>query len=184
MAPLSYLRPLTSNDAEGLLGLRVKNRDFLNQWEPVKPARYFTLSEQRRELEYGEQMQREDRRYVFGVFMTEDDVLVGRISVDNVVRGAWQNATMGYFIDREHNGRGLGTEAVTAAVRFAFEEAQLHRVQAGVMPRNAASIRVLEKVGFRYEGMAARYLNINGIWEDHHLYAVTVEDVAAQLKSS
>ena len=184
MAALSYLRPLTANDAEILLGLRVKNRDFLNQFEPVKPVRYFTLTEQRRELEHGEQMSREDRRYVFGVFLTDGDVLVGRISVDNVVRGAWQNATIGYFIDREHNGRGLGTEAVKAAIRFAFQDAHLHRLQAGVMPRNVASIRVLEKAGFRYEGMATRYLNINGMWEDHNLYAVTVEDVAAELRKS
>lgn len=184
MAALSYLRPLTANDAEALLKLRVKNRDFLNQFEPVKPVRYFTLSEQRRELEYGEQMTREDRRYVFGVYLAEGDVLVGRISVDNVVRGAWQNATIGYFIDRENNGRGLGTEAVTAAIRFAFEVAKLHRLQAGVMPRNVASVRVLEKAGFRYEGVAARYLNINGVWEDHNLYAVTVEDVEAELRSS
>ncbi len=184
MAALSYLRPLTANDAEALLGLRVKNRDFLNLFEPVKPVRYLTLSEQRRELEYGEEMRREDRRYVFGVHLTEGDVLVGRISVDNVVRGAWQNATIGYFIDRENNGRGLGTEAVTAAIRFAFEEAQLHRLQAGVMPRNVASIRVLEKSGFRFEGMAARYLNINGVWEDHKLYAVTVEDVETELRKS
>ncbi len=73
------------------------------------------------------------------------------------------------------NGRGYMTEAVRCAVRFAFEDANLHRVQAGVMPRNPGSIRVLEKVGFRYEGFARHYLQIDGVWEHHNLYAVTRE---------
>ena len=177
MAALSYLRPLTVDDAEALLGLRLKNKDFLIPFEPEKPERYFTLTEQRRELEIGDEARLQDLRYVFGVYLAENDGLVGRISLDNVVRGAWQNATLGYFIDREHNGRGLGTEAVTLAVRVAFQEIELHRVQAGVMPRNIASIRVLEKAGFRYEGMSPRYLRINGVWEDHNLYAITTEDL-------
>ncbi len=174
---LSYLRRLTIDDAEALLGLRLKNKDFLTPFEPEKPDRYFTLTEQRRELEIGDEARRQDLRYVFGVYLVENDDLVGRISIDNVVRGAWQNATLGYFIDREHNGRGLGTEAVTQAVRLAFVEIRLHRVQAGVMPRNIASIRVLEKSGFRYEGLSPRYLRINGVWEDHKMYAVTTEDL-------
>ncbi len=177
MAWVTYLRPLTVGDAEALLALRVKNQTFLAQFEPTKPQRYFTLTEQRRELEIGDQARRQDLRYVFGVYLTDGDVLVGRISVDNVVRGAWQNATLGYFIDRDNNGRGLGTEAVRHALGFAFEEAGLHRVQAGVMPRNLASIRVLEKAGFRYEGFSPRYLKINGVWEDHKMYAVTIEDL-------
>jgi ribosomal-protein-alanine N-acetyltransferase len=168
---------LTVGDAEALLGLRLKNKDFLTPFEPEKPERYFTLTEQRRELEVGDEARRQDLRYVFGVYLTDGDTLVGRISIDNVVRGAWQNATLGYFIDRDHNGRGLGTEAVTQTVRWAFEEAELHRVQAGVMPRNVASIRVLEKAGFRYEGTSPRYLKINGVWEDHNMYAITTEDL-------
>ena len=171
-----YLRPLEVGDAEALLGLRLKNRAFLAPFEPQRPPRLFTLSEQRRELEYEAIARREDRRYVFGVFTAEGETLVGRISVDNVVRGAWQNATLGYFVDQDHNGRGIGTAAVRDAVRFAFGEAGLHRVQAGVMPRNVASIRVLEKVGFRFEGISERYLQINGVWEDHNMYAVTVEE--------
>lgn len=176
MAALSYLRGLEPSDAEELLGLRLKNRAWLQAFEPVRPERMWTLSEQRRELEIEAELRSEDRRYVHGIFLSDDDRLVGRVSLDNIVRGAWQNATIGYFVDQEHNGRGVATRAVIDAVRFAFREIGLHRVQAGVMPRNVASIRVVEKAGFRYEGLAPRYLQINGVWEDHNMYAITVED--------
>lgn len=103
---------------------------------------------------------------------------MGRVALDNVVLGAWHNATIGYFIDEQHNGRGLATSAVRLVCKFGFEDAGLHRIQAGVMPRNAASARVLEKVGFRREGLAKRYLFIAGAWEDHDIYALTTEDWA------
>jgi len=115
-----------------------------------------------------------DARYAFGIYAGGD--LVGRISLDNIVRGAWQNATIGYFVDESHNGHGIGTIAVRNAVAFGFEEIRLHRLQAGVMPRNVASIRILEKVGFRYEGTSPRYLQINSVWEDHNMYAITSEE--------
>jgi ribosomal-protein-alanine N-acetyltransferase len=171
-----YLRAFEPSDAEELRGLRLKNRVWLQAFEPIRPERMWTLSEQRRELELEGDLRREDRRYVHGIFLSDDDRLVGRVSLDNVVRGAWQNATLGYFVGQEHNGRGIATHAVVDAVRFAFRDIGLHRVQAGVMPRNVASIRVVEKAGFRYEGLSPRYLQINGVWEDHNMYAITVEE--------
>ena len=176
MTPACYLRALEPADAEELLGLRLKNRVWLQAFEPIRPGRMWTLSEQRRELELESELRREDRRHVHGIRLTGDDRLVGRISLDNIVRGAWQNATIGYFVDQEHNGRGIATQAVKDAVRFAFKDIGLHRVQAGVMPRNIGSIRVLEKAGFRFEGLSPRYLQINGVWEDHNMYAITLED--------
>lgn len=168
------LRPFTRDDAEALLGLRIKNRSFLIPFEPERGVNIYTLSAQRRQVAGDEEGFETGRRFAFGIYV--GDLLVGRVSLDNVVRGAWQNATLGYFVDREHNGRGIATEAVRAAVSYAFEEAGLHRVQAGVMPRNVRSIRVLEKVGFRLEGMSLRYLQINGAWEDHNIYAITAEE--------
>jgi ribosomal-protein-alanine N-acetyltransferase len=113
---------------------------------------------------------------VFGIFDNDDDALIGRLSLSNVVRGGWHNATVGYFVDEANNGRGVATEALKLAVDFGFQTASLHRIQAGVMPHNVASIRVVEKAGFRYEGLALRYLCINGVWEDHNIYAVTAEE--------
>ncbi len=96
-----------------------------------------------------------------------------------VVRGPWQNANIGYYVDRTWNGRGVCTEAVGLVVGFAFDRAGLHRVQAAVMPRNTPSIRVLEKNGFRREGLAPRYLQIDGVWENHVIFARTTEDPRA-----
>jgi ribosomal-protein-alanine N-acetyltransferase len=106
----------------------------------------------------------------------DDNRIIGRIALGGVLRGAFQNAYLGYWIDQEHQGRGLMTEAVRATTSFAFSAAGLHRVQAAVMPRNAGSLRVLEKAGYRREGVAERYLSIAGNWEDHVLFAVTREE--------
>jgi [ribosomal protein S5]-alanine N-acetyltransferase len=102
--------------------------------------------------------------------------ILGRIALGGILLGAFQNAYLGYWMDAEHQGRGLMTEAVRAATTFAFEVVGLHRVQAAVMPRNAASMRVLDKVGYRREGTAERYLCIAGAWEDHVLFAMTAEE--------
>lgn len=114
--------------------------------------------------------------YAFGIFEAGTGALAGRVSLSNIVRGAWDNCTVGYYVDRERNGRGYATEALRLATGFALSDAGLHRVQAGVMPRNTASIRVVEKNGFRFEGLARHYLQINGVWEDHNIYAMTAED--------
>ena len=108
--------------------------------------------------------------------LSDDDRLIGRVALGNVVRGPWQNATLGYWIDEAANGRGHCSRAVELVVRFAFEHAGLHRVQPAIMPRNDRSKRVVEKVGFRREGLAVRYLEIAGVWEDHELFAMTVEE--------
>jgi ribosomal-protein-alanine N-acetyltransferase len=171
------LRPFEEGDAEALLGLRLKNRSFLIPFEPQRPTNIHTLSAQRQQIASDQDGFSTGRRFAFGIYF--DGTLVGRVSLDNVVRGAWQNATLGYFVDHEQNGKGIATEAIRLAVAYGFEEASLHRVQAGVMPRNARSIRVLEKVGFRFEGVSLRYLQINGVWEDHNMYALTLEEWSA-----
>jgi ribosomal-protein-alanine N-acetyltransferase len=106
--------------------------------------------------------------------------VIGRIALGGVMRGAFQNAYLGYWVDEHHQGRGLATEAVLATTTFAFSAAHLHRIQAAVMPHNSGSIRVLEKAGYRREGLAERYLYIAGRWEDHVLYAVTADEWKAQ----
>lgn len=105
-----------------------------------------------------------------------ESAMIGRVALGGVLRGAFQNAYLGYWIDADHQNRGLMTEAVQAATTFAFEVAGLHRVQAAVMPRNVGSQRVLEKAGYRREGLALRYLCIAGRWEDHVLFGTTAEE--------
>jgi [ribosomal protein S5]-alanine N-acetyltransferase len=161
-------------DTDGLLELRRRNDGFLQAFEPLKSPDFLTSEAQRREIAGAADAWAADRGYSFGVF-DSDGALIGKVGLSNVARGAWQNATLGYFIDRDRNGRGHGTEAVALACRFAFTVAGLHRVQAAVMPRNRGSARLLVKNGFRFEGLAIDYLRINGRWEDHHVYSLTLE---------
>lgn len=171
-----YVRPLELIDAEELLALRQRNYDFFQPFEPIRPENYLTLEEQKKHIASGLQGAENDQSYVFGVFLRETNRLIGRIELSGIARGPFQNANVGYFLDKDHNGRGYTTEGISLCVNYAFEQVGLHRIQAGVMPRNLPSIRVLEKAGFRYEGLARRYLKINGSWEDHALYAITAED--------
>ena len=136
----------------------MRDRAFLDRWEPVRADAFFTLEVQQRGIA---RLREADDLVDFGIFLAETDELVGRIQLTGIER---------------HNGRGYATEAVRQAVDAAFGPLELHRVQAAVMPRNVGSIRVLEKAGFREEGFARRYLRIAGNWEDHKLYAVTREE--------
>lgn len=169
------MRPYEPADAEAQLALVLRNKDFLAAYEPPRPEEHYTLEGQRKLVAIDRGSWDAGTRLAFAVFLPTGE-LVGRVALNNIVLGAWHNATIGYYLDRELNGRGLMTEAVLLVVRFGFERAGLHRVQAGVMPRNVASARVLAKLGFRHEGRALHYLYINGVWEDHDMYALTIED--------
>jgi len=164
-------------DTGKLLELKLRNRNFYQPFEPIRDESHFTLEGQEREIATGIQGVVNDQAYIFGIFTKEMDELVGRIALTGISRGPFQNAYLGYYIDEKHNGKGYATSAVQICVKNAFNEIGLHRVEAGVMPKNLPSIRVLEKSGFRHEGLAKKYLKINGTWEDHNLFAITAEFV-------
>lgn len=171
------MRHLDMGDAPALLSLRLRNREFFGPFEPVHDESFYTLEAQRAQIRIDLERRRSDQGYVLGIFL-DDAHLIGWVSLSQVLRRSFQNAVIGYAVDRAHNGLGYATEAVRATLAFAFQELKLHRIQASVMPRNRASIRVLEKSGFRHEGLAERYLRINGVWEDHRIYAITAEEWA------
>jgi ribosomal-protein-alanine N-acetyltransferase len=112
--------------------------------------------------------------YGFGIFVGER--FAGEITLSSIQRGPFQNAFVGYWVDEAMAGQGLAPEATVAILRFAFEELGLHRVEIAIVPRNRASRRVVEKLGLREEGVAVRYLEIDGQWEDHVRYAMTSEE--------
>lgn len=169
-----YLRPLELADAEALLVLRLSNQALLQPIDPVRPDNFLTLEGQQEHISHGIQKQAEAASFPFGIMLGQQ--LIGRIELSNVIRGPLQNANVGYFLDRAHQGNGYVSEAVRLVTAYAFGQLGLHRLQAGVMPRNTPSIRVLERAGFRQEGLALRYLKINGVWEDHLLFALTAEE--------
>jgi [ribosomal protein S5]-alanine N-acetyltransferase len=171
------IRPLEAGDLPALVEARIRNRDFLTEWEPTRDESFFTPAGQARELALDDAAWRTATGFPFAILDASDrDRLIGRVALANVVRGVWQNATLGYWVSADVGSRGHATTAVRLALRFAFDVAGLHRIQPAIMPRNARSKRVVEKCGFRHEGVALRYLKINGVWEDHDLYAMTVED--------
>ncbi|GAA4715197.1 GNAT family N-acetyltransferase [Brevibacillus fulvus] len=171
-----FIRPYELTDVAALLALRLRNRTFLEPFEPVRSDLFFTAEEQQKQVESARADFARGSAFAFAIFLTDNQQMIGRVALSNVVRGAWQNATIGYFLDQQHNGKGYMTQAVKLALRYAFREANLHRVQAAIMPRNLPSIKVVQKAGFRYEGTSLRYLLINGVWEDHHIYALTSEE--------
>ncbi|WP_420848824.1 GNAT family N-acetyltransferase [Paenibacillus antarcticus] len=176
-----YLRHLEMMDASDLLALKRRNREFFVPFEPIRDESHYTLEGQEQEIANGLQGVLKDQSYIFGIFLKDTDEIIGRIALTGIARGPFQNAFMGYYIDQQHNGKGYATEAVSLCLSNAFDEIGLHRVEAGVMPRNLPSIHVLEKAGFRREGLAQTYLKINGKWEDHILFAITADDREGRL---
>ena len=160
--PPTAIRPTEPGDAREQLALRIANREHTGPWDPVRDESFYTEAGQRLELDLDQRSWSSGTAHAFAVVdMSDRDRLIGRVALSNVVRGPWQNATLGYWIDASVIGRG---------------HAGLHRVQPAIIPRNIRSVRVAEKVGFRLEGRALRYLRINGVWEDHDVYALTLED--------
>ena len=151
-------------------GLRAMSRAYLTPWEPQWSQDELTRSAYRRRIRHYVREFREDLGYAFFVFNAEQQLL-GGITLANVRRGVTQSVELGYWTGAPHAGQGRMTAAVKSLYPYVFDSLRLHRLEAACMPSNAASIRVLEKCGFQYEGLARAYLKINGVWQDHLLFA-------------
>lgn len=171
-----YIRFIGADDTEALLELIQRNRNLFEQVVPKRKESFYTLEEQAKIIDRWTKIREEDKRYTFGIFLNETNQLIGEISLFEVQRGPLQKCILGYCLDQKHNGKGYMTEAIYLILSFAFTEAGLHRVEAGVMPSNLGSIRVLEKAGFQKEGLARKLLEINGKREDHLMFAVLDEE--------
>jgi ribosomal-protein-alanine N-acetyltransferase len=156
--------------------LRQRSRDFLTPWEPLWPADDLTRAAFRRRLRRYAEDARSDLAYAFFVFRQSDDALVGGLTLANVRRGVAQAGSLGYWMGEPFARQGYMTQAVRALIPFAFGPLRLHRLEAACIPTNGASSRLLEKCGFAREGLARRYLCINGLWQDHYLYAMLITD--------
>ncbi|MGD9868643.1 MAG: GNAT family N-acetyltransferase [Hyphomicrobiales bacterium] len=152
--------------------LRSRSREFLTPWEPTWAASELTRGSFRRRLRYYARDMREDLGYAFFVFSRSGGLLLGGLTLSNVRRGVAQAGTLGYWVGAPHARKGHMSDALRAFAPFAFESLRLHRIEAACLPHNKASIRLLEKTGFRREGLAQQYLKINGLWQDHVLFAL------------
>ncbi|MEN9804985.1 MAG: hypothetical protein RIS41_1832 [Actinomycetota bacterium] len=172
------LRPLVAPDFPAWSEVRRRNHDWLTVWEPKRSAHAPDPSHDRDAFSARCGQRERDRQtgagYAFGLFV--DNAFAGEINLNNVVRGALQTGTVGYWVDQAKAGNSYVAEGVVVVLRYAFEELGLHRVEICIVPRNHNSRRVMEKLAIRDEGTALRFLEINGVWEDHVRYGITVEE--------
>ena len=172
------LRPLAPGDWEQWREVRMRCRDWLERWEPRPAAHHPNPVADRRAFVARCGARDRERElgsgYGFGIFV--GDRFAGEINLNSIQRGPFQNSYVGYWMDEALAGNGYTPESVVLVLRFAFEELGLHRVQISIIPRNTPSRRVVEKLDVRDEGIAVRYLQINGVWEDHIRFAMTGEE--------
>jgi len=171
-----YLRYPRIADFPAWARLRGESRAFLAPWEPVWASDELTKGASRRRIKRYQKEARLDSAYAFFVFRAEDDVLMGGCTLSNVRRGVTQCCALGYWIGERFSRQGYMFEAVRALVPFIFSTLGLHRIEAACLPSNQASQNLLMKVGFRQEGVALRYLQINGEWRDHVLFALLADE--------
>lgn len=171
------VRVIARSDAHQWLTVRARNEAWLRPWEATAPMPNAgpppTFAQMARRL-------RADARAgrTLPYVITLDDRLVGQLTVGGITYGSARSATIGYWVDRGVAGRGIVPTAVALAVDFCFTDLLLHRVEIAIRPENVASLRVMEKLGLREEGVRERLLHIDGDWRDHRCFAVTVEEVA------
>jgi ribosomal-protein-alanine N-acetyltransferase len=181
---INFSEPLPSIEGDGIMlrtpqitdfeewaALRETSRDFLTPWEPTWPVDDLTRAAFRRRIKRYTEDLRSDQGYAFLIARNSDGALVGGLTLANIRRGVAQAGSLGYWTGLPFVRQGYMTAAVRAVIPFAFASLRLHRLEAACIPSNGGSIKLLEKTGFVREGYAREYLCINGIWQDHLLYA-------------
>lgn len=164
------LRELDETFALTVLNYYQRNKDFLKEWEAERPEDFFTLEYQSERLKKDIELTKSGSILKLWLFHKDDkdfSKTIGCISFSNIVRSILQSCILGYKLDKDEINKGYITEALQKGIEIIFNEYQLHRIEAPIMPRNEASIRVVKKLGFENEGIAKKLLKVNGKWEDH-----------------
>lgn len=168
------LRLIRTRDARALQKELMENRSWLRKWEATIPGAPVSLDMRigvRRLL----QQYREGGGYPFVMLYRGE--IAGQLNVWGVARGSLSSATIGYWVSERFAGKGITPACVAMATDFCFTEGGLHRMEICIRPENHASLRVVQKLGFRYEGLRRRYIHIDGGWRDHYAFALTTEEV-------
>jgi [ribosomal protein S5]-alanine N-acetyltransferase len=172
------LRPVRLRDGRTWSAIRIRDERYLAPWEPSMPGGWAQRHAASEWPARWLQLRGAARKgAVLPFAITLDGRFVGQVMVGNIVREPLLSAYVGYWVDSSVAGRGVTTAAVALVVDHCYGRVGLHRLEATVRPENLASIRVLEKLGFRKEGLFRRYLDVDGAWRDHYCYALTVEDL-------
>jgi ribosomal-protein-alanine N-acetyltransferase len=163
-------------DYEHWSSLRRESRSFLAPWEPEWPPDELGRAAWRQRIARSFEDHRRGAAVGFFIFARDERRLLGGITLGNIRYGVARSGHIGYWIGERFAGQGYMSEALGLLSAYAFDRLTLHRIEAACIPSNARSIRVLEKAGFQREGLLRSYLKINGIWQDHFLYALIVDD--------
>lgn len=171
-----YLRTLNIKDAPSIADLVYRNKYYWSVYEPLHRDDYYTTTVQREKIRESLLLMQEKREFGFGIFEHRTDKMIGHISLYSLKRMPFSSGLIGYSMDEQFVGKGIASEAVHIVKTFGFEHVHLNRIEAYVSPRNAGSIKVLEKNEFLREGLLRKLLFINGKWEDHYMYASLSEE--------
>lgn len=174
--PRVRLRAPVMEDWPAWSRLRSESRDFLTPWEPAWPRDALTQAAFRRRLRQIARDRQAGEAYGFFIIGRDDGTLMGGVTLSEIRRGVAQTATLGYWLGEPYAGKGYMAEAVAALLPFVFDTLGLHRLEAACLPENEPSRRLLERSGFRHEGLARAYLKIDGQWRDHLLFALLEGD--------
>lgn len=170
------LRPPTQGDYQPWCELRQKSAEFLKPWEPSWSTDHLTRKGFVNRVHWARRSIREGTAVPLFLSRRSDACLLGAITLENIRRGPSQSGMIGYWIGVDYARQGYMREALTAMVHYAFEVIDLSRVESACLPENAASRGLLENCGYKYEGVAQSYLQINGRWRNHVLYASLRDD--------
>jgi ribosomal-protein-alanine N-acetyltransferase len=164
---------LDSSDAEQFFDFLLRNKEYFRRWGPEYEKDYFSVWYHKAWLESMERGTTEGRQIMFGTYLkTNPNRIIATVSFSNIIKEIFQSCYLGYRVDENETKKGIASEAITRAAEYMFSEVKIHRIEANIMPSNAASIRVMEKLGFVNEGLSKKYLKINGKWEDHFHYVL------------
>jgi len=170
------LTTLRSFDAGITLDFVIRNKERLQALEPKRDPAYYTRAGQAKFLSQDVASQQSGASLRLWMMPKGERKVIGSVSFYRILYGSLCSCMIGYRIDGDYEGKGLMREALNETVRFAFEEMGLHRIEAGILPHNTRSIALIERCGFKQEGLMRKAMEINGVWEDHVLYAVVKGD--------
>ncbi|CAB4337408.1 unannotated protein [freshwater metagenome] len=172
------LRPLLATDFPAWREVRRRNSEWLTKWEPTRPLGAPDVIEDREAFSIRCNARQRERQlgsaYGYGIFV--DGEFAGEINLSSVQRGPFQSGSIGYWIDESKAGCGYTPEALVVLAQYCFDELRLHRLEIAIVPRNTASLRVVQKLDLRDEGISKGFLEIDGNWEDHIRFGLTFED--------
>ena len=172
---LVTLRGVRLRDARRMEKLLSDNRSWLQQWEATHPVMSLSGFDQRQSIR--SLLQQARKGYGVPMVVEVEGELVGQLNVSQITYGSLSSASLGYWLIQSHAGKGIMPVAVALVTDYLFFEKALHRMEICIRPENTASVRIVEKLGFRFEGFRRRYIHIDGNWRDHLCYALTVEEV-------